>query len=61
MNREAREAMEAGSEKLVTVITDGAEELRPISRIEFEILSRQAPWSLWEGLTRLHTLFVGRR
>ena len=52
----AWEAMEAGIQKLVTAITDEQGELRPISRIEFEIVGRQVRWSLWEGSTRLHTL-----
>ena len=48
--------LEAGIQKLVAAITDEAGELRPISRIEFEIVGRQIRWSLWEGSTRLHTL-----
>ena len=47
---------EAGIQKLVTAITNETGELRPISRIEFEIIGRQVRWSLWEGPTRLHTL-----
>jgi len=31
-------------------------ELRPISRIEFEILGSQVRWNLWEGAIRLHSL-----
>ena len=56
MDRKAQEAMEAGIQKLVAAITDEQGELRPISRIEFEIVGRQVRWSLWEGSTRLHTL-----
>jgi hypothetical protein len=48
--------LEAGIQKLVAAITDDQGELRPISRIEFEIVGRQVRWSLWEGSTRLHTL-----
>ena len=48
--------LEAGIQKLVAAIIDEAGELRPISRIEFEIVGRQVRWSLWEGSTRLHTL-----
>jgi hypothetical protein len=40
----------------VAAITDETGKLRPIARIEFEILGRQVRWSLWEGPTRLHTL-----
>ena len=46
----------AGIQKLVAAITDEQGELRPISRIEFEIVGRYVRWSLWEGSTRLHTL-----
>jgi hypothetical protein len=46
----------AGVEKLVVAITDETGELRPISRIEFELVGHQVRWSLWEGPTRLHTL-----
>ena len=56
MNMRAWEAMEAGIQKLVTAITDEQGDLRPISRIEFEIVGYQVRWSLWEGSTRLHTL-----
>ena len=56
MNREAREAMEAGSQKLVAAITDEFGELRPISPTAFEIVGCHVRWSLWEGSTRLHTL-----
>ncbi len=56
MDMKAWEAMEAGIQKLVAAITDEQGELRPISRIEFEIVGRQVRWSLWEGSTRLHTL-----
>ena len=48
--------LEAGTQKLVAAITDEQGELRPISRIEFEIVGRQVRWSLWVGSTRLHTL-----
>jgi hypothetical protein len=48
--------LEAGIQKLVTAITDETGELRPISRIEFEIIGRQVRWNLWEGPTRLHSL-----
>jgi len=56
MNKKAWEAMEIGIQKLVTAITDEQGDLRPISRIEFEIIGRQVRWSLWEGSTRLHIL-----
>ena len=49
-------AGEAGIQKLVAAITDEQGELRPISRIEFEIVGHQVRWSLWEGSARLHTL-----
>ena len=60
MNMKAWEAMEAGIQKLVTAITDEQGDLRPISRIEFEIIGRQVRWSLWEGSTRLHTRLIER-
>ena len=49
MNKKAWEAMEIGIQKLVTAITDEQGDLRPISRIEFEIIGRQVRWSLWGG------------
>jgi hypothetical protein len=42
--------------RLFTAITDEAGGLRPVSRVEFEIIGHQVRWSLWEGSTRLHTL-----
>ncbi len=48
--------LECGIQKLVAAITDEEGDLRPISRIEFEIVGRQVRWSLWEGSTRLHSL-----
>ena len=56
MDKQAKKALEVGTQKLVAAITDETGELRPISRIEFEIVGRQVRWSLWEGSTRLHTL-----
>ena len=50
---------EAGIEKLVAAITDETGKLRPISRIEFEIIGHQVRWSLWEGPIRLHSLTDG--
>lgn len=46
----------AAVNKLEAAITDEEGQLRPISRIEFEILSSRVRWNLWEGSRRLHSL-----
>jgi hypothetical protein len=47
---------EAAIQKLIAAITDDTGDLRPISKVEFEIIGRQVRWNLWEGPTRLHSL-----
>ena len=52
MNATAQQMEEA----LVQAMTDAAGELRPISRLEIELVGRQIRWTIWEGDKRLHTV-----
>jgi hypothetical protein len=41
---------------LIAAVTDAAGDLRPITKISFEVIGNQVRWSIFEGEQLLHAL-----